>query len=166
MSSPLHRLRSALAADFEFERVLVSGGFGVLRLARERALNRLVVIKTMRDDQQSPAIATRFLREAELLARLNDSRVVRVYRAGEVAGMPYCVLEHLDGPNLAQRLARGPLGRRELRRLGRDILGGLAVMRGDRSRCPMVERVAQLWSRADHPARLQPIVEPLAKQCQ
>ena len=128
MPSPLHRLRSALEADFEFEHELGSGGLGVLWLAREKALNRRVVIKTVREDQLSSALAARFLREAELLARMNDSRVVRVYRAGEVGGIPYCVMEHLDGPNLAERLARGPLRWSELRRLGRDLLRGLAAL--------------------------------------
>jgi hypothetical protein len=42
----------------------------------------------------------------------------------------------------------------------------LALARGDRSRCPMVERVEQLWSRADHPARLRAMLEPLLLQCQ
>ena len=74
-----------------------------------------------------PGAAARFLQEAALLRRLDHPSVVRAHDIVAVAGRAMLVLERVDGPTLAQRIARAaPLGEPELIAIGRSIAAGLA----------------------------------------
>ena len=127
MSTVFERLKAALGSGFVLERELASGGMGTLFLARDLRLGRMVVIKTIREDCRTPETDARFLREGQLLARLEPHpNLPQVYLADVVEGIPVCVIQDLPGPSLAERLREGPLGQRELLRLGRDLLAGLA----------------------------------------
>jgi serine/threonine protein kinase len=80
---------------------------GAVYKARQPSLDRLVALKIL-----PPAIAggtgfaERFTREARALARLNHPNIVAVYDFGQAAGMPYFVMEYVDGLNLRE-LERG-----------------------------------------------------------
>ena len=74
-----------------------------------------------------PGAAARFLQEAALLRRLDHPSVVRAHDIVAVAGRTMLVLERVDGPTLAQRIARAaPLGEPDLIAIGRSIAAGLA----------------------------------------
>ncbi len=83
------------------------GGMGAVYKARQPSLDRLVALKIL-----PPAVAgdtgfaERFTREARALARLSHPNIVSVYDFGQVAGMPFFVMEYVDGPNLRE-LERG-----------------------------------------------------------
>ena len=125
MPSILERLRAALGGEYDVERELASGGMGVVFLARERSLDRLVAIKVLRPEWATAVAAERFLREARTLAGLNHLAIVPIHRVGEADGLPYFVMEYLDGGTLADRLRNGPLKRREVFHLGLGLLGAL-----------------------------------------
>jgi hypothetical protein len=96
--------------DYELIKELGRGGMGVVFKARETALNRLVAVKmllpgALPDDGE----LRRFQTEAEAAACLQHPNIVSVHRVGVQDGRHYYAMDLIDGPSLAQRLARGPL---------------------------------------------------------
>jgi serine/threonine protein kinase/tetratricopeptide (TPR) repeat protein len=128
MTTVLERLREALKPEFEVERELASGGMGLVYLARDLKLNRLVAIKTIRPELATAHAAERFLLEARTLARLQHPNVISVHLAGEADGLPYYVMDFFDGETLADRLGRGPLPLAEVRDLGEHLLSALEAV--------------------------------------
>ena len=132
--------------EFEIERALQSGGFGVTYLARDRSLGRRVAIKEYlprewggrrADGSVGPRSSshakdyqwglTRFLEEARTLARLDHPRIVRVHRVIEAWGTAYMVMEYVEGRNLEEALkAEGPWPEARVRGLLDSLLPGLA----------------------------------------
>ncbi|GAB3580894.1 serine/threonine-protein kinase [Calidifontibacter terrae] len=97
-------------AGYELGRLLGAGGMGEVYLARHPRLPREVVIKVMapsgRDQTQARA---RFLREADLAARLDHPNIVTVYDRGEFEGLLWISMQYVDGPDAARTAAQGPL---------------------------------------------------------
>jgi serine/threonine protein kinase len=107
---------------FEVVRELGRGGMGVVYLAREIALDRLVAIKVLISGEfASPAARQRFRAEAESAARMKHAHIVEVHAFGEYAGRPYMVLEYVPGGNLDQRLDGTPLDPRVAAELLRPL---------------------------------------------
>ena len=85
------------------------GGMGVVYKARQLNLNRIVALKMILAGSHATAAATtRFLQEAETIARLKHPHVVQVYDYGSHEGKPYFSLEYLEGGSLADRLKGEP----------------------------------------------------------
>ncbi|HJZ89724.1 MAG TPA: serine/threonine-protein kinase [Gemmataceae bacterium] len=104
--------------DYEILGELGRGGMGVVYKARQRSLDRVVAVKMMREARlSSESDRARFLAEAESAARLKHPNIVTVYEVNHRAGLPYIVMEYVEGRTLAQRLAEGPLPPREAARL-------------------------------------------------
>src|SRR4051812_36918936 len=100
-----------LAGKYVVERVLGAGGMGVVVSALHRQLEEKVAIKFLLPEAlQNPESVARFLREARASVKIKSQHVVRVIDVGTLDnGAPYMVMEHLDGQDLAARLAsRGP----------------------------------------------------------
>lgn len=90
---------------FELLRRLGGGGMGVVWLARNRSLGRLVALKLIRSDQLSnPAARERFGREMRLAARLEHPHICTVYSAGEIEGTPFIEMRFIPGQSLAERI--------------------------------------------------------------
>ena len=86
------------------------GGMGVVFKARQRALGRLVAFKQIRAGLDAdPDELARFQTEAKAAARLAHPGIVRVFDVGQQDGLPYIAMELVEGGNLANRLAGGPL---------------------------------------------------------
>ncbi len=130
MVTILERLRTALAPEYEVERLLVRGGMGTVFLARDAVLQRPVAVKILRPELATARAVERFLREARVLASLTHPNVVPVHRAGEADGLPYYVMDYIEGETLADRLASGPLSPPEALKLGRDLLDALEAVHG------------------------------------
>jgi serine/threonine-protein kinase len=98
-----------VAGKYEVVRKLAEGGLGVVVLALHRDLNQRVAIKYMKPEAlATPALVTRFHREARLAASLQSEHVVRVFDVGRHrrAG-PYMVMEYLEGSDLASVTTAG-----------------------------------------------------------
>jgi hypothetical protein len=121
----LDRIRAALAASYTVLDEIAAGGQGHVFRAHDRRLRRDVAIKVLRPEIATAGAAARFLREAQVLARLQHPNILAVHDAGEAGGLSYYVMDLADGETLAARLARGSLGEREVLSLARDLLAAL-----------------------------------------
>ena len=101
---------------------------GVVYLAREVALDRLVAIKLL-----PPALAAqtdlreRFLREARTAAQLSQPNIVAIHTVDQIQGFVFFVMAYIDGETLGERVrSRGPLPPGESARILREIAWALA----------------------------------------
>ena len=88
------------AGPYRLERELGRGGMGVVWLASraDGSLQREVALKFPLFYSPDVALANRFTRERDILARLEDARIARLYDAGVTAqGRPYLALEYVEG---------------------------------------------------------------------
>ena len=85
---------------------LGQGGMGVLFLALDPAIDRLVALKLLRVNH--PEIRERFIREARLAARLQHPNIVTIFDVGEHQGQPFIAMEYIPGETLAEIIARRP----------------------------------------------------------
>ena len=146
MTDHLHALPIGHQLDeYRIERVLGSGGFGIIYYAWERHLDRPVAVKeylpnefalrtdgtTVRPRSTSDAAnyqwgLERFLDEARALARFKHPHINEVYRFFEDNGTAYMVLEYIEGETLSELLRReSGLEQAHLRRLLEELLSGL-----------------------------------------
>jgi serine/threonine-protein kinase len=96
-----------LAGRYRIEALLGSGGMASAYLARDRRLERSVVVKVPHAEVLLQAgFRQRFAREVRHLTRLEHPHVVRIYDGGEHRGVPYAVVQHLAGGDLRRRLER------------------------------------------------------------
>jgi len=101
-----------VAGRYALDRVLASGGMGVVWLARHVELEQLVAIKFLRRELvKNGTLVTRFLEEARAAAALRSEHVVRVIDVGVLdSGVPYFIMEYLDGTDLETVVReKGPL---------------------------------------------------------
>jgi serine/threonine protein kinase len=95
---------------YEILQELGRGGMGVVYMARQRSLNRLVALKMILSGAHAGSTElTRFRREAEAVARLQHPNFVHIYDIGEHNGTPFFSLEFVDGGSLAHKVAAGPV---------------------------------------------------------
>jgi eukaryotic-like serine/threonine-protein kinase len=106
--------------------LLGEGGMGRVYRARDTRLGREVAIKVLPDAfvTDRPRLA-RFEREAKVLAALNDAHIAAIYGFEDAGGTPALVLELVEGPTLAERLARGPVPVDEAIRIAQQIAAAL-----------------------------------------
>jgi eukaryotic-like serine/threonine-protein kinase len=112
--------------DYEIAGVLGRGGMGEVYRARDLRLEREVAIKVLPERfAESPERVARFRREARLLASLNHPNVGAIYGVAEQNTVEALVLELVDGPTLAERIASGPIPPREAVAIARQIVEAL-----------------------------------------
>jgi serine/threonine-protein kinase len=116
-----------VAGRYGVERTLGGGGMAVVYLARDEELGRPVAVKVLAENLADDAeLRERFVREARLAARLSHPNVVRVYDAGEEDGLPFIVMECVDGESLAETIRReGRLDPDRVAELGVQACAGL-----------------------------------------
>src|SRR5262245_23483823 len=118
---------------YEIRSVLGTGGMGEVYCARDPRLNRDVAIKLLPDSLAAhPERLARFEREAQLLASLNHPNIAQIYGFEDtsLSGLPQSavralVMELVDGPTLAQRIADGPIPLDEALPIARQIAEAL-----------------------------------------
>ena len=91
---------------FHVERMLGTGSFATVWLARDEDLDAWVAIKLLAENWSYHEDARRrFIEEARALRRLDSDRIVRVFEAGHLAdGRPYMVMEYADRGTLEDRM--------------------------------------------------------------
>ncbi|MBA3452580.1 MAG: protein kinase [Deltaproteobacteria bacterium] len=92
--------------QYELIRELGRGGMGVVYAARDLKLGRRVAMKFLRHVDRE--VIDRFLVEARATAQCNHDNIVIIYEVDEFHGMPYMVLEFLEGKTLREFM--GPFG--------------------------------------------------------
>src|SRR5205823_11086707 len=107
---------------YEIAAAIGAGGMGEVYRAHDNRLDRDVAIKVLPDLFASdPERLARFEREAQVLASLNHSNIAHVYGVEDRA----LVMELVEGEDLAQRLARGPIPIDEALAIARRIADAL-----------------------------------------
>ncbi|MDT0200974.1 protein kinase domain-containing protein [Nocardioides sp. AE5] len=96
---------------YDISRRIGRGGMGVVYAAVQRGLGREVALKVLSSDlSDSEEYRHRFLREAEVLARLDSPHIIQVHDAGEEDGWLYIATQYVPDGDLQQLLAdSGPL---------------------------------------------------------
>jgi serine/threonine-protein kinase len=96
---------------YRVERVLGTGGMGVVVAATHLELGQPVAIKfLLAEGVGRPEVSARFIREARAAASIRGEHVARVLDVGRLEnGAPYIVMEYLQGRDLEQMLRNGPL---------------------------------------------------------
>src|SRR2546425_4861225 len=95
---------------YEVVALIGSGGMGEVYRARDTKLDRDVAIKVLPDLFVADAERiARFQREARTLAALNHPNIAAIYGLEESNGVQALVLELVEGPTLADRIAQGPI---------------------------------------------------------
>jgi len=115
----LRQIGKHLGDNYQVVRELGKGAMGVVFLARDIALHRLVAIKVLKHDlAASEDHRERFRREARMTARLSHPNIVPVHTFVEVGEFVCIVMKYVHGESLAVRLRRdGPMNSAESRRL-------------------------------------------------
>ncbi len=105
------------------------GGMGRVYKARHLALDRLVAVKLVDDGEAGgAAVREQILAEARSAAKLEDPRIVAIYDVGEERGVPYIVMQWVDGESLEARVKRlGPLSPAEALEIIRETATALSA---------------------------------------
>ena len=106
---------------------IAKGGMGAVYKAHQKSLERDVAIKILpREFGEDEDFRRRFEDEAKAMAKLNHPNLISVYDFGEVDGMPYIVMEFVDGKSLHHSAHGKVIDQKEVARLVTGICAGLA----------------------------------------
>ena len=112
--------------SYEIVAPLGAGAMGEVYRARDSKLHRDVALKVLPERFAfDPERAARLTREAHLLATLNHPNIAAIYGLEESSGTQALVLELVDGPTLAERIARGPIPLAEAMTLAGQVANAL-----------------------------------------
>src|SRR5471032_3311819 len=99
------RVQSALMGRYSLERELGRGGMGIVYLARDVALDRLVAIKLLPPHMANdPTLRQSFLTEARTAARFSHPNIIPIFAVEEVGDLVFFVMAFVDGETLGQRV--------------------------------------------------------------
>src|SRR3954453_22256898 len=111
---------------YQIVALLGAGGMGEVYRARDSRLNRDVALKILPDAFASdPDRLARFTREAQTLAALNHPHIAHIHGLEDAGGVRALVMELVEGEDLAERIARGPIPLDEALPIARQIAEAL-----------------------------------------
>jgi len=111
---------------YEVSAKIGEGGMGEVYQARDTKLDRNVALKVLPEAFTSdPDRLARFEREAKVLASLNHTNIGHIYGLEEQDDTRALVLELVDGPTLADRIAQGPIAVDDALPIARQIADAL-----------------------------------------
>src|SRR5215813_12125317 len=113
-------------APYEITSLLGSGGMGEVYRATDTSLGRDVAIKVLPDAfAQDPDRVARFEREARTLASLNHPNIAIIHGLEKADGVRALVMELVEGPTLAERIAHGAMPVDEAMAIAKQIAEAL-----------------------------------------
>ena len=129
LSLPSHPEMLGRIGRYDVERLIGSGGMGVVFKAYDTELNRPVAVKLLAPYlAASGAARNRFAREARAAAAVVDDHVVPIHNVETENEHPFLVMKYIAGGSLQQRLDRkGPMDVCEVLRIGMHTAKGLAA---------------------------------------
>ncbi|HVP92125.1 MAG TPA: tetratricopeptide repeat protein [Acidobacteriota bacterium] len=107
---------------------LGEGGKGVVFKARDTVLNRVVAVKMLKGEALTEEAYSRFIREAQAVARLNHPNIVSIHDIGKEGEKQFFVLEFVDGTSLRELMKTYPEGKCDMQtvlRMGIDVCNAL-----------------------------------------
>jgi serine/threonine protein kinase len=115
--------------NFEVTQLIGQGGMGLVFKALDMSLNRYVALKILAPDLASdPVSRERFAREAKAAAAVHHKHVVTIHSVHEGNGLPYIVMEFVNGGSLQEYLdTQRPPPWQTIARLGAEMASGLAA---------------------------------------
>jgi serine/threonine protein kinase len=117
-----------ISGRYLLEAVLGRGGMATVWRGVDERLGRSVAVKLLdRADTADPAMLQRFDREARTAGGLTHPNIVAVYDVGTDNGVPYLVMELIDGTSLASLLDSGPLPIEQALDVAHQTCGALAM---------------------------------------
>jgi serine/threonine-protein kinase len=98
-------------AGYQVEREIGRGGVGVVYLAKDLRLGRIVALKVLAPElTHTDAFRRRFIHESRMAAAIDHPHIVPIFGAGEANGVLYIAIRYVSGPDLGALLDRdGPL---------------------------------------------------------
>jgi len=112
---------------FMIESHIGSGGMGAVYLATDMALHRKVAVKILpREVAENPVRRALLLREARSAAAVSHLNIAAIHEVGEHSGLPYIVMELVQGATLRRLIADGALPQRLVFGYAAQIARGLA----------------------------------------
>ncbi len=129
LQPPSHPEMLGRLGRYEIERLVGSGGMGVVFKAYDSELHRSVAIKMLAPHLSgSRSARERFAREARAAAAIVNDHVVPIHNVETEHATPYLVMQYIAGDSLQARLDRdGPLDVCEILRIGMQVATGLAA---------------------------------------
>jgi serine/threonine-protein kinase len=112
--------------SYEVITLIGEGGMGQVYRATDTNLKRTVAIKVLPEAVATdPDRLSRFQREAQVLARLNHPNIAQIHGLERSNGTTALVMELVDGPTLADRIAQGPIPLDEALLIAKQIAAAL-----------------------------------------
>jgi serine/threonine-protein kinase len=105
------------------------GAMGIVYKAHDPVLDRTVALKTIvldEDAQEREEYHSRFFQEAKAAAGLNHPALITIYDFGEENSLAYMAMELLNGTELSERMAQGPIPIQEAISIAEQVAEGLA----------------------------------------
>jgi serine/threonine protein kinase/tetratricopeptide (TPR) repeat protein len=96
----------SVIGKYEVVSRLGQGGMGSLYLAKDSRIGRLVAIKVVRQDFDSPEARQRFAREAQSAGTLRHPNIVTIFDVDDFQGLPFIAMEYVDGETLSEIVRR------------------------------------------------------------
>lgn len=126
---PEQLIGTLIAGRYVVEKAIGRGGMGVVYLAKQNNLNRMVVVKVLRsglvDDEEAMA---RFEREAQGLSLLQHPNIVTIHDFGHEEDRAYIVMEFVEGETISRYLRReGPMRLMKFLQVAAQILEGISA---------------------------------------
>lgn len=114
---------------YEIERVIGTGGMGIVLKGYDTDLHRIVAIKVLKPHlAHNGAARRRFTREAQSAAAVVHEHVIPIYDVHTDSETPFLVMQYVPGQSLQAKVdERGPLEPAEILRIARQIAAGLAA---------------------------------------
>ncbi|MCA9215275.1 MAG: protein kinase [Planctomycetales bacterium] len=124
-------------SDYEIVQLIRKGGTSTTYLARHTRLNENAVLKTLQSELIELGYASQFENEAYIHSHLKHQNIAELLDYGNIHGVPYLVIEHVDGGSIVEYCKSRGLGVRERLKLLVQVCHGLqfahehAVFHGD-----------------------------------
>lgn len=129
LGKPTHPELLGRIGRYNVERVIGTGGMGVVLKAFDTELNRVVAIKVLSDHLANNASARRrFAREAQAAAAVIHPNVIPIYNVETDDRFPYLVMQCVHGSSLQSKVDRhGPMSVEEVLRIAKQTAAGLSA---------------------------------------
>jgi serine/threonine protein kinase len=129
LAPPSHPEMLGRIGRYEVERMIGSGGMGIVLKGFDTELHRVVAIKVLKPHlAHNGAARHRFAREAQSAAAVVHEHVIPIHDVQSDGEMPFLVMQYVPGQSLQARVdERGPLEPKEVLRIARQAAAGLAA---------------------------------------